>query len=460
MYDIYQDILQKKPEDYLPLLDLIINARCINDYKQCAVMRDRGGEVDYIQTYSYDIAKVTDIVNKNLEDDKWFPSLYLSWVLYETDATFANLRTSFDLFCYFTENNLYRRIIETNRYECYGFCMTALTLLDKVFLLNYKSIIEKEHVLLKIAIEGIVSYIYYHKGANTLWDAEMFSSYARLFDRFRDYMTMILMENQLGSYAQYSYCYGMFEACESCPVECEYKTEYYRNALMMQQNQTVVGVTNDAMDASFMKAVALGEEQFSGFTIKMLKYNITNESELNEMTQFVDNLNSAYTNRISAQNGFDRIKCLERFFQIEPYDKYGYKRPPYKRTTINYKKLLSEINVDERTCTRVNKDDNEVLLSTDILNLYPDFHQNHDYNKIKDSCINYLRITVRADESMKSISVLGINLYELYLDISRTGLFFNIPCVVGVWDVQYSGSIQHILLLVGTNYDASNGFKD
>ena len=61
---------------------------------------------------------------------------------------------------------------------------------------------------------------------------------------------------------------------------------------------------------------------------------------------------------------------------------------------------------------------------------------------------------------MKAISVVGQKLHELYLDVSRTGLFFNVPCIVGSFDAKYIGSMHHLFLLVGTNYDASNGFND
>lgn len=458
MIEIYQNLLQKQPNDYLQLLDLVINARCEDNLKQCAVLRDRGAKADYIQTYTYDFATVMDIVNGNVEEGKWFSSIYFNWVLYETDSTFNNLLVSFDLFCSFVETNLYRRIIETNRYECYGFCMSTLILLDKMFLLKFYG--DKKLVILKLAIEGIVSYIYYHQGKNSLWDAEMYSSYARLFDRFKADMTGILISYMLGSYTEYSYCYGMYEAFMCCPTESLYKSEYHKNALMMQQNQTVVGVTGDSMDASLSDAVEFGKGQFLGFATKMLQYDLTNDYELCGIRSFVERLNASYCNRIIKEKGFEHIKCLERFFQIEPYDKYGFIKPPYKRTSINYKRLLEGIKVDEKSCSWSDNQNGERILSTDVINIYPEFHKYYDYKKIENSCIFYMHITIREDNSMKSISIVGQKLYELYLDVSRTGLFFNIPCVVGTWDAKYIGSMHLLLLLVGTEYDAINGFKE
>ena len=458
MFELYQNLLHKKAEDYLQLLELVINARREGQLKQCALMRDRGSKADYVQTYTYDFVQVMDIVNGNVEEGKWFSSMYLSWVLHETDSTFNSMCVSFDVFCNLVENNLYRRVIETNRYECYGFCMSSLILLDKMFLLKFNG--EKNHVLLKLAIEGIVSYLYYHKDENPLWDAEMYSSYARLFDRFKDDMPFILMENALGSYAPYSYCYGMFEAFKCCPIETGYKLEYHKNALMMQQNQTVVGVNGDSMDANLLDAVDFGKEQFLGFTTKMLQYDLTNDLELFGFRKFVEKLNAAYGKRIIQENGFEHIKCLERFFQIEPYDKFGFKKSPYKRSAIDYKVLLDEIKVDEKSCSFSDNYDGERTLSTGVINIYPHFHQHYDYNKIENSCILYMHIIVRADNSMKAISVVGQELHELYLDVSRTGLFFNVPCIVGTWDPKYIGSTQQLFLLVGTNYDASNGFND
>lgn len=270
-------------------------------------------------------------------------------------------------------------------------------------------------------------------------------------------MTAILMENNIGSYAQYSYCYGMFEAFKSCPVETSFKLEYHRNALMMQQNQTVVGVTSDPMDANLTDAVSLGEQQFLRFATKMLQYDIVKQNTLIGLINFLKNLDSAYNIRIQKESGFENLKYLERFFQIEPYDKYGYVSPPYKRTSITYDRLLNEIGVCEANCHRTQLNDGEIVISTDNISLFPKFHLHHDFNKIESTTILFIRIIIRQDKSMKSISVLGINLYELYRDVSKSGLFFNIPCVVGTWDANYSGAMHHLLLLVGTNYDLING---
>jgi len=286
MINIYQTLLYKQSEDYLLFLDPLVKTRYSNEYKTCAIMRDRGSKADYVQTYLYDTEQVWNLVNRTIENGQWFSSMYLSWVLYETDLVQNKILSRFSLFCSLVESNLYRRIIENNRYECYGFCMSVLVLLDKMFLLRFPS--DQKYSLLKLAVEGLVSYIYYHKDENVLWDAEIYSSYARLFDIFRAEMTAILMDNNLGSYAQYSYCYGMFEAFKSCPIETSYKLEYHKNALMMQQNQTVVGVTSDSMDASLRDAVSLGEQQFLGFATKMLQYNIIKQDFIGRIISFFE----------------------------------------------------------------------------------------------------------------------------------------------------------------------------
>jgi hypothetical protein len=60
---------------------------------------------------------------------------------------------------------------------------------------------------------------------------------------------------------------------------------------------------------------------------------------------------------------------------------------------------------------------------------------------------------VRPDESINSIIVIGLQLYELYRDISTSELFFDIPCLVGQWDPQYEGGMDYMILLAGTNND-------
>lgn len=457
MIALYKALLTKRSEDYDYLTNLVLNTRVNDEYKVLAVFKDRGSKADYIQSYYYNLFEVDDIVTKTHAEGKWFVSLYLSWFLHETGVTQNDLSISFDTFCLFVENNLYRRIIETNRYECYGFCMCALTLLDKEFLLKANA--DEKIVLQKLAIEGIVTYLYNHVGINLLWDAEMYSSYARLFDRFRADMTMILLDFGLDSYAQYSYCYGMYKAFECAPIECSYKLEYHKNALMMQQNQTVVAVTQDSMDAGLGDAVSFGEAQFMGFTTKMLQYDIVEEYSLKGLRNYIHLLNSQFNERVSKEPGFENIRCLERYFQLEPYDKKGYIEPPYKRTFISAEEFLDILGIKMEDCDIRKTDNGDDLIITQLVSLFPKFHKMHDYYKIESTYIRYMKLIVRPDGSICSIYVVGNKLYELYRDISNSGLFYNIPCVVGLWAPYFEGGMDSINLMVGTNYDFSHGFK-
>ena len=455
MINIYQSLLCKKETDYQELISLIKETRIENEYKTIAIKRDRGGKADYVQTYCYDIIRVIDIVNENVVQKKWFVSIYLNWLLYEIDVVKNNLSICFEVFCIFLENNLYRKIIEKNRYECYGFCLSALTLLDKDYLLNFNGV--KKYTLLKIAIEGIVTYLYYHKGTNILWDAEMYSNYARLFYRFRDDMTKILLDKELELYGQYSYCYGMYEAFKCAPVECEYKLSYFQNALMMQQNQTVSMVTQDAMDVSLLDAVSNGERHFMGFTTRMLQYTLVEDFETVGLKGYIEELNAKFHERICKQKEFAIIRCLERYFQLEPYELYGYVQQPYKRTTIGFDKLLNNLNIIEESCSRCELEDGSYLYNTGIIDKLPEYNKWHDCGNTEGSRIMNIKAIVRKDLSVRSIYVVGLNLYELYLDISRTGLFFDIPCVVGMWGPKYECSLDCINLLVGTDNDVSHG---
>lgn len=456
MISLYHDLLSKNSEDYESLMKLIFNTRINDEYKTIALMRDRGSKADYLQTYYYNLFEVDDIVARTHSEGKWFVSFYLSWFLHETGVTQNDLTLSFDTFCLFVENNLYRRIIESNRYECYGFCMCALTLLDKEFLLKTNA--DEKFLLQKLAIEGIVSYLYYHVGINKLWDAEMYSNYARLFDRFKDNMTMILFDFGLGVYAPYSYCYGMYKASESAPLESLHKVEYHKNALMMQQNQTVVGVTQDSMDASLEDAVSLGEIQFLGFTTKMLQYSIVDDSKLKHLRKYIESLNQAFRARIKKEPGFENIRCLERYFQLEPYDKYGFVNQPYKRTSIRIESILEHVGIKLEDCNTHKSESGEDIISIPVCNLYPEFHKSHDYTKTENTCILSMRFIIRQDGSISSIFIVGNKLYELYRDISSSGLFYNIPCKVGTWGPRFACGMDSINLLVGTDYDLSHGF--
>ena len=90
----------------------------------------------------------------------------------------------------------------------------------------------------------------------------------------------------------------------------------------------------------------------------------------------------------------------------------------------------------------------------------PEYNKWHDCGNTEGSRIMNIKAIVRKDLSVRSIYVVGLNLYELYLDISRTGLFFDIPCVVGMWGPKYECSLDCINLLVGTDNDVSHGFNN
>ena len=72
------------------------------------------------------------------------------------------------------------------------------------------------------------------------------------------------------------------------------------------------------------------------------------------LSVFLKELDSAHNCRIQEENGFENIKCLERFFQIEPYDKYGYIQPPYKRTSITYDRYWRRLEFARLTVIKDN----------------------------------------------------------------------------------------------------------
>lgn len=267
LLEIYHNLCCTSEVNYEELIALTLTTRLKDRVRDVGALKDRGNRFRHYQLFSYDINKMYNLVYSHIENESFFPSMYLDWLLFEIGAI-TNPTGMFYTLRLLLKDGLYQKIIEKNRYECYGFCQSILVILD-LYYPKRNGLNLLSHV--KLAINGIVTYLYYHKGINILWDTELYSSYARIFDLFIDYSQTILWTNGAGSFPLYSYCYGMYEAYECAPIEHPYKIEYWKNVLMMQQNQTVGGVTGDAMEAKLDKAILCGKQQFDVLTISMLK---------------------------------------------------------------------------------------------------------------------------------------------------------------------------------------------
>lgn len=440
--DIYCSLLDKQVPEYLDIVNAFLQTRKEDEVTLYTIMHDRGEKADYVQADKYDTSLVQSELEKLQSQGRWFYSMYLNWIINETGVLGYDLH-AFDVFASLIEYDLYHKILSTNRFECYGFCMSAITILDKAFLFSYED--ERIKVLIRLALEGICSYLYYHRDKNVLWDAEMYSCYARLFDRFRGYLTTILLDLGCIPVSQYGYCFGMYQAYECLPPS-RYKYDSYANALMMQQNQTVVGVTGDSMDANLHEAVSFGKRQMDHFVIKVLNEDWVENNDLCEVSKFIIALNDEFKKQKDMNPGLQFVRCLERYFQIEPYELAGIVEQACKKLYIPFDRLLLNLGLSEQNCERIEKNGVLQYYIHGLSLSYPlrAIRVNLLEPSPKISC---LWVSMENNGSMKDIMVYGSKLHNLFLDIRKTKMFYDIPCAVCIEDE--IGGIDRLYILIG-----------
>lgn len=436
-----------------------------NSTRVCAVKRDRGRKADYIHMPDYEVSQVNILVQSWKANEKWFDSIYLNWVMYEVENDINKLPVFFSfLFDLFEDRSFLVVLCETD-FECYGCCMSLYTIIDKIFLLHgspfYKNNRETIIKLLKLTLLSSLVYLNYHKGKDSVRDAEIYSSYARIFYRFEDDVKVILPD--AGDFSVcywYYYCWGMENAMTSIPIEYLAKNDYHKSALMMKQNGTVLAVTKVPLNASLSEAVKLG----GIYSVQLYKYliglvlgnKIVISINDRRMINTLEDVFLRYNMYSKTQNN---IRCIARYYQLEPYSAFGKIEQPYLAPRIPYTKLLDNFGngIDSSIVKNEDVKMGGYLVTVEHLHLWPHLH---GYFKKIEYCIIFgCWIITDNSYNIRTIKLFGMNLYPVKLDVTRTGLFYDIPCMVKA----YYGRLpyqQTILLQIGTDNDLKHGLKD
>lgn len=441
---------------YLEFIKDFSEFKMHNSTRVYAIMRDRGRKADYIQMPDYEVNQIEILVQSWKMNQKWVDSIYLNWLLYELMNDINKLPTFFSFLFDLLEDSSFIVILSENDFECYGCCMSLYTIIDKIFVLHdndfYHEISSTRIKLLNLTLLSSLMYLNYHKGKDLVRDAEIYSSYARIFYRFKDDMPVVLTEAQdFGVHYWYYYCWGMANAMTSIPIEYRTRDEYRKSSLMMQQNGTVSAVTGDALDASWGDAIReggiLSVELYKSVLSLVLENKLTlSPDDRKKLNSLMDVLTSQNEDLKSLNN----IRCVARYYQLEPYPVYGKIEQPYIAPQIPYERLLE--NWGEDINPSIEKDEDGYVVTIEQLHLCPKLHGFFTMNEI-DHCVIY-SCTIYTDTSynIRIIKLFGMNLYPVKLDVSRTGLFYNIPCNV----IKYDGKLpltQFLILAIGTDND-------
>lgn len=461
--------LSKRPhQPYITFLKQAIGFRRSDATRTLAIMHDRGRKSDYIQTYEYEVNQIRLLVDTYMDTGEWFDSIYLNWFINEIENNPSQLLDNYSFLLKLLQEPSFIVVLSENDYECYGFAMSILTILDKIFFLRHDSTWNNSSSLriklLNLAFLSCLMYLNYHKGKDCVRDAEIYSNYARLFDRFREDMPVVLME--CGDFSiryWYYFCWGMFEASHSIPVEYDCaKEDYMQSALMMQQNGTVVFVTGDPLDASLKQAVSTGES-LSVMVYKKLVENVAKGEMILSQSDIISlqNIMSAFIKKHEKLGSLNSIKCVSRYKQLMPYSFFGKEECKHHPPEIHYSKLVDQITHDTNIQPSIARtsDGRGYIISVKDLWYCPNFNTDAwRENRYKDCVIFGCHITTDKYYNVKSIYIYGLHLHTLKLDIDRSSLFCGVPCFVTLYD--HIGSLDTLNLLIGIKDAIQHGYSN
>lgn len=449
---------------YIDFIKDFSEFKMLNSTRVFAIMRDRGRKADYIHMPDYEVNQVNILVQSWKLNKKWIDSIYLNWLMYEIENDISKLPSFFSFLFDLLEDSSFIVVLSENDFECYGCCMSLYTIIDKIYIFHdnsfFNEIYDTRIKLINLTILSSLMYLNYHKGKDQVRDAEIYSSYARIFSRFKEDMQVILIEaKDVGIHFWYYYCWGMANAMTSIPIEFGTRDDYRKSSLMMQQNGTVAAVTGDALDASWGDAIYNGGILSVQLYKSLIRLVMENRFSLSiDDRHKINTLVDVFLHHYEDSKSLNNIRCIARYYQLEPYSVFGKIGQPYLAPQIPYKRLLDNWGANLNPSIVKNEDGQlgGYVVTVRKLYLCPKLHGNFTMQEM-EHCVIY-SCTILTDDSynIRLIKLFGMYLHPIKLDVSRTSLFYNIPCTVALYDGNLP-TTQNLFLAIGTNNDLKHG---
>ncbi len=417
--------------EYEAFIREIVKMRSSTRARNFGLVRDRGRKPSYFQNFSYEETEIDRLIYSLKQCNIWFESFYLNWLLYETTTKQYEIDHYFSFFLGSTSSDLFIDLLERNRYECYGVAMSCMVLLEKLYILQYKG--DLSTYLFKIAIISCITYIKYFGSVDPIKSAEIYSNYARLFKFFKYDIFGIVKDYVNTGIIEYLYIYGMFNASRCMPPDPFWlKNDYFQNAIMMMSNQTTDHVTHDHLDANLGECCQIGFEMSEELYNNLLK-EFSNNKYFKSNKKLVEKDYLKFCHKINLKvsensNSFD-IRVLDRYTQIEPYKEFGFVDFPYFRTKIHYKQLITNLEILEEEYKIEQLDNNKARIVIDLYNGYAKFCKPHSPIRNSDEIPTIYSLTIYLFDNfyLEYIDIIGLYLYDFYLDVNRGQVFYGIP---------------------------------
>ena len=285
--EIYSSTVYEQTVDFSTVHSLVYECQNQDKKRTIAAIRDRGRNKTILTLPWYSPYRINTLFSEYYWGQ--IGNYYITWLKFYCLGNDDNISELSRVLYDFSDRNILDRVLLNDRSHCLGAALCLSELLDRLVVystrLNLQSAINP---VLKYALLSVLVYLATYKGQDPLMDSQLYAILGRMCDICNEGIVGIALANGITNPALVDdlYVFSMYSASQSAQ-DVWTKTEYFRNALMMHQNQTVIGVTEDHMDESYIDSVNLGLSAFNTLVFSMRLKDIPRETRKEDGSYFV-----------------------------------------------------------------------------------------------------------------------------------------------------------------------------
>lgn len=463
----YQTLLQV--EDYYNfLINDYINCRSYDRNQVIYQYRDRGNKYNLVWDFFISPMQAESFKLRHLSEVSFFKE----WLYLKTNSDIITQLAGIREFIAVMNTRNVHKVSQHNYYECYGICMILFNIINRYYISIKKDSKPAPYNLLRLAFFYCLTFHKYHLGWDKLKSVDVLSNFARMNDYFgRETITMLFdagIMNAIG--IKFIYIWAMQKCYNILPI-IPIKLHYHTNARMMHQNQTVGGVTEDAMETPFFDCFKLGEAYADQILQKYEELVESNNSLIlhTELEVEVTEICKHLIIDVMKNDSINYMQFLNKTIQIEKFDGVNIVTPPYIPAPIYYTYLLKRIGLsDEKISLLKHREDStniplvkyEIRVD-DILGekiKYSDdtYYTLKNRHAQTDASFRDMVLMVDENKNLHSILITGNHLYPIKKDVEWTGLFYGILCRVTLHDfrnIMYEDRLILAVFGISETYD-------
>ena len=429
--EIYSSTIYEQTVDFSTVHSLIFECQNQDKNRIIAAIRDRGRKKTILTLPRYSPYRINTLFSENYWGQ--MGNYYITWLKFYCLGNDDNIPELSRVLYDFSDRNIIDRVLLNDRSHCLGTTLCLSELLDRLVVY---STIHNLHgaicAVLKYALLSLLIYLATYKGQDPLMDSQLFATLGRMCDICKDDIASIFMANGILNPTRVNdlYVFSMYSANQSAR-DVWNKTEYFRNALMMHQNQTVSGVTTYHMDKSYINSINLGMSTFNTLVFSISSFFRAGSRTLSpEESKEVEKAVKLICSSNYTSQDFSNIKSL---CIIYSFDNSHADFPPVGFVKNSIDSFYKQIRLKNIPKENLREDGNYVVqiekkdctIESDILWIHIYFDKNRIIQAVNIRCFNH-----------------G---YELKKSIEEANMFHGFVCQVSFCELSHSP--QEILLM-------------